>query len=75
MTFTAAPVLLHHGERYGSLTVLERTRSSKRGHKYRCGCTCGNSRFYAKASDLMSGRVKKCARCGANKDAEPQQLT
>lgn len=57
-----APIELSRGERYGSLTVLEKVKSY-RGTQYRCGCTCGNSGFFARAGALMSGRVKECGRC------------
>ena len=57
------PVTLEHGERYGQLTVLSVLLDCRRGVRYRCGCTCGNSKFYAKASRLLDGSVTRCARC------------
>ena len=65
MTYTPPPVVLERNERYGSLTVLSRTTGGKRGKKYRCGCSCGNSKFYAKATKLMRVEVKDCG-CGAS---------
>jgi hypothetical protein len=35
------PTTLEHGERYGSLTVLRKITSKKRGPRYQCGCDCG----------------------------------
>jgi predicted SprT family Zn-dependent metalloprotease len=58
-----APVTLEHGERYGKLTVLEKIVSKERGPKYKCGCACGFQRVFAKASDLMRGRVNSCLKC------------
>ena len=52
------------GDRYGKLTVLRKVESKKRGPKYACGCACGSrDLFYAKASELNSGRVTACKRC------------
>lgn len=56
-----APVVLHHGERFFALTVLERLSNGK----YRCGCSCGYSRVLARANALMRGRVKACKKCAA----------
>lgn len=64
-----APIVLEHGERFGSLTVIETVISKQRGKKYRCGCICGNAFFYAKARQLMRGEVKECARCSKGKAA------
>lgn len=62
MTYTAQPVSLAAGERFAILTVLACVRSDDRGKRYRCRCDCG-LKMYAKASQLMSGRVKECVRC------------
>lgn len=51
------------GQRFGNLTVTKQVRSKTRGPKYRCACDCGNRSFYAKRSELESGRVRKCGRC------------
>ena len=58
-----APVTLEHGERYGKLTVLEKVISKERGPTYKCGCSCGFKYVFAKASELMRGRVKSCLGC------------
>ncbi len=63
-----APVQLHHGERFGKLTVIEPVISKKRGKKYRCGCVCGNAFVFAKARQLMRGEVKECPRCAKGND-------
>lgn len=56
-------VLFAHGERYGSLTVIERAMTKQRGApKYKVGCACGHI-FIAKGSHLRKGRVKACAEC------------
>lgn len=52
-------IVLAHGERHGSLTVLRKMPSGK----YRCGCACGFSNVMARANALMKGRVKCCRKC------------
>lgn len=56
-------MMLEHGERYGSLTVLRKLPSGK----YRCGCVCGFSDVKVRANALMRGRVKSCKRCASDK--------
>ena len=51
------PATLEHGDRFGSLTVI-----AKAGRKWKCGCACGNSYFYAKANELLRGKVRECNR-------------
>ena len=52
------------GDKYGRLTVLRKVEFKNRGPKYACGCACGNrEQFFAKASELNSGRVTSCKRC------------
>lgn len=53
---------LHHGERFGKLTVLKKVMT-KRGARYRVGCTCGYSGMLLRAADLMKGRVTSCLKC------------
>lgn len=57
-----APIELHHGEKYGRLTVIEKVKSY-RGTQYRCGCSCGTSNNFFTARKLMSGKAKECHRC------------
>ena len=54
------------GDRYGKLTVVRKVgKGDGRGAKYACRCDCGNRElFFAKPSELNSGRVTKCKRCG-----------
>ena len=54
------------GDRYGRLTVMRKVgKGDGRGAKYACRCACGNpAKFFAKPSELNSGRVTKCKRCG-----------
>lgn len=59
---TTKPIELEHGERYGKLTVLKKIKT-KRGIRYRCGCTCGNSDTIVRAAQLMKGRVTACLKC------------
>ncbi len=59
MTYAPPPVVLERLERYGDLVVL---RSFAGGRKYRCGCACGNSKFFVRRSKLLNGRVKHCDR-------------
>lgn len=56
---TLAPIVLHHNERYGSLTVLRKLPSGK----YLVGCACGWSKCAYRPQRLMRGRVTKCSRC------------
>ena len=51
------------GARFGQLTVQRKVWSQKRGDKYVCRCACGFEPFGAKASELISGRVKACRSC------------
>lgn len=72
---TTKPIELEHGERYGKLTVLKKIKT-KRGIRYRCGCTCGNSDTIVRAAQLMKGSVTACLKCSsmnvANTHAQPQ---
>jgi hypothetical protein len=63
-----APITLEHGEVYGKLTVLDRVHT-KRGTRYRVGCTCGYSGMLLRAAQLMKGSVKGCLKCeGSHSD-------
>ena len=57
-------IVLDHGERYGSLTVLKKLPSGK----YKCGCICGFTGVKASAKALMRGFVKSCKRCSCAKE-------
>ena len=56
---------LEHGERFGKLTVLRRTKLQRSGQNYRCGCVCGSKNTIASAEALMKGRVTQCKACDA----------
>lgn len=58
-----APTVLHHGERFGSLTVLKPYPRKGRNDHYRVGCTCGNTHDHYGARKLMRGLVTKCSLC------------
>lgn len=55
-------VALEHGERYGKFTVIGRIKT-KRGIRYRVGCTCGYQKTLLRAAQLMKGSVKACLKC------------
>lgn len=57
-----APTVLHFGETFGSLRVLEKLPHGR----YRVGRKCGRSNISFRAKALMSGRVKACKRCAAD---------
>jgi hypothetical protein len=60
------PVVLHHGEVYGKLTVLGKVEKSMRGGQlYRCGCECGYKNVVARAGQLLKGKVKSCLKCSS----------
>lgn len=57
---TDQSALFAHGEVFGHLTVLRRSKSKrKQGPRYQCGCSCGRMVF-VKGSKLRKGAVKDC---------------
>jgi len=47
------------GQRFGKLTVLERTENIGTSAGCRCRCDCGNETF-VRSSNLLSGGTKSC---------------
>ena len=47
------------GNKYGSLTVLYKTKDKNNRTAWMCKCDCGNTKN-ARGSDLRSGRTMSC---------------
>lgn len=56
------------GEKFGKLTVIEKTDKKQNGSiLWKCKCDCG-SYTYVKASHLKAGNTTSCGRCLSNQD-------
>ena len=49
------------GNKYGSLTVLYKTKDKNNRTAWMCKCDCGNTKI-ARGSDLRSGRITTCGK-------------
>lgn len=54
------------GCKFGELTIIKVIKDNKR-YKFVCDCSCGEKNKVIQITDLLSGKVKTCGGCLANK--------
>ena len=58
------------GDRFGTLTVIDRDTRTKRTSSWLCRCDCGNEAYFY-ASRLLKGTARSCG-CKSNRDRNQQ---
>ncbi len=58
------------GDRFGSLTVIEKDNRPRRTSSWLCRCDCGNEAYFP-ASRLLKGTARSCG-CKSNRDRNQQ---
>ena len=52
--------------KFGELTIVDVIKENQR-YKFVCDCSCGEKNKIVQVTDILSGKVKTCGSCLANK--------